>query len=128
MMVDLAIHYGDGHIFLKDIAERQDISEKYLWQLTGPLKTAGLIKSTRGPQGGFGLAKKPSEITLKDIVSILEGSLCIVDCIEDPSVCSRSGNCLTRDVWSEASEKIVQTLSSISLQDMVDKEKGVLKK
>ncbi|MBC8227953.1 Rrf2 family transcriptional regulator, partial [bacterium] len=74
LMIDLAIHYGEGNV-LKDIAERQEISEKYLWNLTVPLRIAGLINSTRGPRGGYTLAKHPSEITLKDVVHVLEGPL-----------------------------------------------------
>jgi len=123
-MVDLALHYGEGTISLKDIAERQEVSEKYLWNLTGPLKTARLIHSTRGTQGGYTLAKQPAEINLQDIVHALEGSLSIVECVDDASLCKRSQTCITRDVWTDISNKISQTLESITLQDMVEKERG----
>ncbi|MBM3237603.1 Rrf2 family transcriptional regulator [Candidatus Poribacteria bacterium] len=123
LMIDLALHYGEGPILLKDIARRQEVSEKYLWNLTMPLKIAGLINSTRGPQGGYTLAKQPSEINLKEIVRVLEGPLCIVECVDNPSLCKRSQTCIARDVWSDISDKISQTLESITLQDMVEKKK-----
>jgi len=123
-MLELAIHYGKGPVALKDIAKRQEISEKYLWQLISPLKIAGLVNSTRGPSGGYTLAKKPSEITLNDIVSVLDGPLCIVDCVKDPSLCKRSANCVTREVWSETSEELSKVLASKTLEDMIKRQKN----
>ncbi len=120
-MLDLAIHYGEGQIPLKDVAERQQISEKYLWNLIGPLKTAHLIKSVRGSSGGFSIARRPEEINLKDIVSVLEGSLCLVDCVDDPDVCERADNCVTREIWGEISASIQEKLCSLTLRDMVEK-------
>ena len=120
-MVDLAMHYGNGLVPLKDIAQRQGISEKYLWNLVAPLKTLSLIRSARGSSGGFTLAKAPSEINMKEIVCALEGSLCLAECVENPSVCSRVEICATRDLWSDISGKIIQTLESVTLQDMVEK-------
>ena len=122
LMLDLALHYGEGPILLKDIAERQGISEKYLWQLTDSLKIAGLINTTRGSHGGYSLAKPPLEINLNDIVSILEGKFCIVECVNNPEICERTKTCATRDVWSEVSEKISKTLETITLQDMIEKQ------
>ena len=124
LMLDLALHYGEGPVLLKDIAERQDISEKYLWQLTDSLKIAGLINSTRGAHGGYALAKLPSKISLNDVVSVLEGKLCVVDCVNNPKICERAKTCITRDVWSEVSEKISKTLEIITLQDMIEKQKN----
>ena len=118
-MLDLAIHYGEGPVPLKDIAKRQRISEKYLWNLIGPLKTAGLVSSSRGAHGGYTLAKPPAEINLKDVVHTIEVSLCLVDCVDDPSVCERFRNCVTRDIWGEASDKLRDVLESVTLKDMV---------
>ncbi len=73
--MDLALHYGEGPILLKDIAQRQEISEKYLWQLINPLKTTGLVNSLRGAHGGYVLGKAPEAISLKEILQVLEGSL-----------------------------------------------------
>jgi Rrf2 family transcriptional regulator, cysteine metabolism repressor len=125
LMLDLALHEGEGPVLLREIARRQEISEKYLWQLINPLKVAGLINSLRGAHGGYVLAKKPAEINLKEILAVLEGSLCLVDCVENPSGCDRSPNCITRDVWSEASKGILNVLESMTLEKMVE---GHLKK
>jgi Rrf2 family cysteine metabolism transcriptional repressor len=124
IMLDLALHYGEGPILLRDISKRQGISEKYLWQLINPLKTIGLISSTRGSHGGYVLAKPPGEISLKEIVRVLEGSLCLVDCIENPAVCERSQSCTSRDIWSEASNQISQILESMTLDKMVAKQRA----
>jgi Rrf2 family cysteine metabolism transcriptional repressor len=90
LMLELALHYGEGPILLKDIAGRQGISEKYLWQLINPLKTAGLVNSLRGARGGYMLGKAPDAVSLKAILLILEGSLCLVDC-RHPASPGRSG-------------------------------------
>jgi len=123
IMLELALHFGEGPVLLKDIAERQNISEKYLWHLINPLKTMGLIKSIRGAHGGYVLAKNPAEINLRQILRILEGSLCLVDCVDDPAACDRSESCITRDIWSETSENISQTLESVTLEKMVERHK-----
>jgi Rrf2 family protein len=83
----------------------------------------GLIKSIRGAHGGYLLAKTPSEINLREILRILEGSLCLVDCVDNPASCDRSDTCITRDVWSETSKNISQTLESVTLDKMVEKHK-----
>ena len=127
LMVDLALHYGEGQILLKDIAERQEISEKYLWQLIPPLKNAGLLSSMRGAHGGYTLAKLPARITLKDIVIAVEGPMCLVDCVDHPSVCSRADICVSRDVWREVSERILQTLEAFTLENMVAQQQGKTK-
>ncbi len=123
LMLDLALHYGEDNQLLKDIARRQEISEKYLWQLIKPLKVAKLISSARGAHGGYKLAKSPSEVTLREIVEVLEGPIAITECVENPGVCERSQTCATRDVWEEASKGISQLLESINLENMVERQK-----
>ncbi len=123
LMVDLAVHESESPILLKDIAARQEISEKYLWQLISPLQKAGLIDSIRGARGGYKLAKSPKDITLKDVIVILEGSMCIVACVDNAEMCNRSGVCVTRDVWEEISKKVMGVLEAVSLLDMVKKYK-----
>lgn len=120
LMLDLAIHDGEGQVLLKDIAQRQGISERYLWNLIHPLKTLGLVHSIRGARGGYVLAKAPSEISLKDIMVVLEGSLCLVDCVENPASCERSLSCISRDVWCEASKNFLQALEAMTLEKMVE--------
>lgn len=120
-MLDLALHFGDKPIFLKDAAKRQEISEKYLWHLIPPLKNAGLITSVRGAHGGYSLAKPPSKITLKDIILAVEGPISFVTCVDDSSACKRSGTCVAKDIWSELSEKFLQILESVTLEDIIEK-------
>ncbi len=119
MMADLADHYGKNPVFLKDIAQREDISEKYLSIIVIPLRAAGLIQSTRGVHGGYVLARRPEEITVGDIFDAVEGKICVVNCVKDPQDCSRAGTCPTRDVWDVLSEKIRETLAAITLTDLV---------
>ncbi len=123
LMMDLAIHCGAGPVLLKDIAQRQGISEKYLWQLINPLKTAGLVNSLRGAHGGYVLGRTADDISLREILQVLEGPLCLVDCVDDPSVCERSPSCVSRDIWGEASKNLLQTLAQTTLAGMVAKEK-----
>jgi Rrf2 family protein len=127
LMFDLALHYGEGPIYLKDIAERQEVSVKYLWQLINPLKTKGLVNSTRGAHGGYVLGKEPGLISLKEILQVLEGSLCLVDCVDTPSLCERSPSCISRDIWEEASKGLQQMLENTTLATMVLKQKEKLK-
>jgi Rrf2 family protein len=127
LMLELALHYGEGPILLKDIAERQGISEKYLWQLINPLKTTGLVNSQRGAHGGYVLGKAPEAISLKAILQILEGSLCLVDCVDNPALCERSPSCVSRDIWGEASKNMQQTLQDTTLAAMVERQKEKLK-
>lgn len=123
LMLDLALHYGRGNIFLKDIAARQEISEKYLWHLIPPLRNAGLINSTRGAHGGYTLAKPPAQINMRDIVSVVEGDICIAECVDNPALCHRVDTCVTMDIWHELREKILQVLEFYTLEDMVEKQK-----
>lgn len=126
-MLDLALHFGKGPISLKDISKRQEISEKYLWHLIPPLKNAGLITATRGPHGGYILAKPLRQISLKDIVSVLEGPMCLVECSQDSGVCKRSSNCIVRDIWVEATEKFMDTLASFTLESMIKRHNSKFK-
>jgi len=127
LMLELALHYGEGPVLLKDIAERQGISERYLWQLINPLKTKGFVNSRRGAHGGYVLGKAPEAISLKAILQILEGSLCLVDCVDNPALCERSPSCISRDIWGEASKNMQQTLEDTTLATMVERQKEKLK-
>ena len=120
-MLDLALNHERGLVLLKDIAERQEISIGYLEQIIPSLKTAGLVNSSRGAHGGYTLAKLPAEITLKEIISALEGPLSLVECIKDPKICEKTDYCITRDLWDELSEKIDDFLVSVTLQQLVEK-------
>ena len=121
LMFDLAQRTGDAPVTLKEIAARQEISEKYLSNLIPLLKNAGLVQSFRGPQGGYSLAKPPREITLKEILLVLEGSLSLVECTEKPILCQRSEDCLAREIWSEVTGKMLEALESYTLETMVER-------
>ncbi len=123
LMLDLALHEGNGPVSLRDVASRQEISEKYLSNLVPPLRNSGLINSVRGAQGGYVLARDPREITLKDILLVLEGPMHLVECAGHPEICSRSAECLVRDVWSEVGSMMLDALASVTLESMVEKQK-----
>ncbi len=118
LMLVLARNYGKGNTFLKEIAREEDISEKYLSLIIIPLKGVGLVNSVRGASGGYTLARDPSQITLKDIVDVLEGD-CLVDCLKDPKSCSRVSTCASHDIWAMLGGKISETLSGITLEQLV---------
>ena len=122
-MLELASHYGEGPIELKEIAKKEEISLKYLEQVINPLRAAGLVKSIRGSKGGYSLAKPPSQICLYDLVETLEGALNLVECLHDSKACSRTSLCVTRDIWKEVSDAISQIFYSITLEDMVNRKK-----
>jgi Rrf2 family protein len=122
-MLDLALHGQDGAVSLSDVARRQAISEKYLWQVVNPLKSAGLVAVTRGSKGGFMLISDPSLITLKDIVDAVEGESVLVDCVATPESCERSGTCVMQSVWQEVSQKISEAMQSVTLQSIVERQK-----
>lgn len=120
MMQHLAQHYDQGPIQIGDIAKGQDISVKYLEQLIIPLKKFNFIKSVRGPKGGHMLARPPEDITVGEIVKVLEGGIDLAGCIENPEECNRSSNCLTRGVWEEATKAMFDKLNSVTLSNIVE--------
>ncbi len=124
LMIELAAHYGEGPILLREIAKQEEISEKYLSNLVNPLKAKGLVEATRGVHGGYVLAKSPEKITMQEIVEALEGPLCLVDCVERPTVCSRTSRCSAHDLWTEMAEGMVQVLKTHTLADMVVRQKA----
>ncbi|MDD5207705.1 MAG: Rrf2 family transcriptional regulator [Desulfobacterales bacterium] len=119
MMLDLARQHGQRPVYLREVAEREAISEKYLSQIIILLRGQGLVLSTRGASGGYSLARSPAEITLRDIVEPLEGGNCLVECVEHPSACSRVPTCAARDIWALLGEKISETLDSVTLEELV---------
>jgi Rrf2 family protein len=123
LMFDLALHNGEGAVSLKDVAKRQGISEKYLWHLIPPLKNAGLITATRGAHGGYVLAKPPHLISLKEILETVEGSMSLVECTDQPSLCNRSGSCVAREIWAEVTDRMLKALASFTLEEMLEKQK-----
>ncbi|WP_018133497.1 cysteine metabolism transcriptional regulator CymR [Effusibacillus pohliae] len=113
LMVDLALYQGEGPISLKTIAEREDLSEHYLEQLIAPLRNAGLVRSIRGAYGGYVLAKSPNEITVGDVIRVLEGPITIVDNPDDE----------LNYLWEEVRNAINQVLDSVTLADVAERKK-----
>lgn len=122
-LLELALHYKEGPIPLKDIAQRQQIPLQYLEHLITPLIAGGLVRSTRGARGGVLLAKSPKEIRLSEVIQLLEGSIAPVECVNNPEVCSRSELCATRDIWDELKKAMDGVLESTTLQDLVERHK-----
>ncbi len=122
-LLDLARHDIGEPVPLKDIAQRQDVSMTYLEHLVTPLINTGIIRSIRGSRGGIVLAKHPSMIKLSDIVWHLEGSTAPVECVDCPENCQRSDDCVTREVWLELKQAIDRVLESITLEDLVERQK-----
>lgn len=129
-MFDLAQHYGEGPIALKNIAERQFISEHYLEQLISALRKANLVKSVRGAQGGYILAREPENITIGDIIRVLEGPIAPSECVseEEPEECHRQEICVTRTVWKRIRDSIADVLDSITLADMIEDARKIKEK
>ncbi len=120
MMIDLAQHYGEGYIALKDISERQDISKKYLEQIIPFLNRSGLLLTNRGHMGGYQLAKDPDEITVNDILVSAEGSLAPVSCMEnEPNLCDKCDFCLTLPIYTGLYHVVTDYLSGITLRDII---------
>jgi Rrf2 family protein len=119
LILDMAQHAGSEPIQLGEIARRQNISLKYLEQIIRPLKNANYIKSFRGSKGGHLLARPPHEITVGEIVALLEGGSFLTRCCKNPDTCDRIDQCLTRFVWGEASRAMFARLNQISFADLI---------
>lgn len=123
-MTDLALHTEDGFISLKTIADRQNVSMKYLEMIAGSLKKANLIDSTRGKEGGYTLSRLPSEYTIGEILRCTEENLAPVACIRAGNVnCDHAAECLTVPMWKELDDLTNSYLDSVTLNDLLNGEK-----
>ena len=126
-LFDMAYNSGTLPTQIKDISRRQSMSARYLEQIFQDLKKAGLLKSRRGPQGGYFLARKPEEITIRDIILAAEGELAVVDCIKEnrgkKKVCDFNSRCVTQNIWLEASRQLNVYFDSVTLKDLCDEAK-----
>jgi Rrf2 family protein len=125
-ILELALAYKAGPLQIRVIAERQNISSKYLEQLVGIMRTAGLVRSIRGPHGGYVLARDPEEIKLSEIFRILEGPVLTVECVDHENVCPSHADCVTRQLWIQVNEAMLSVLENKTLYDlmgMAEKEK-----
>lgn len=121
MLLDLAEHQSNDFIALKDIAQRQGISKKYLEQIIPMLNKTGILQANRGFQGGYKLAQAPNKYTVGSILRLTEGSLAPIACLEqEPNQCERQGECITLPMWQGLSQVINEYLDGITLQDLID--------
>ncbi len=119
-MYDLALSFDSGPQPLKSIAERQSVPEAYLEQLMAPLRRDGLVRSVRGAQGGYLLARPPSEITVGQVLRALEGDLSIIECLTEEDACDKSCDCPTRRVWKRVRDGLNEIVDGITLNDMLE--------
>ncbi len=122
-LMDIARHQESGAVTLHEIAARQKISVKYLWQVINPLKTAGLLRVTRGAKGGYTLARAPEQITLFEVISTLEGSLSPVECLANKGCCDQQNVCVAQSVWLDVYQAIEKTLKGITLETILTRQR-----
>ncbi|HTG82643.1 MAG TPA: Rrf2 family transcriptional regulator [Geobacteraceae bacterium] len=125
-LFDIAYNSGTLPAQIQDISRRQDISPRYLEQIFQGLKRAGILKSKRGPQGGYFLTRNPEEITVKDIITATEGGMVLVDCVatgkrRKKSACTFEGCCVTQTVWEEATSRLNEYFNALTLKTLCEK-------
>ena len=126
LMLDIALNDAKTPVRIKDIAERQQISDKYLEQIVSSLNKAGFVKSLRGPQGGSRLTKKPEEYTVGMILRLIEGSLAPVACLDDDiNNCTRADRCPTLILWEKLYDAISEVVDNITLADLISWQKNM---
>lgn len=124
ILLDLALYAKNAPRQMKDIAQSQQISEKYISRLILNLNNAGLITSLRGVKGGLQLAKPPKEITLLEIIEAMEGAVSLVECVSDKTFCKKSEDCSACKIWTSLNKKIKKQMQEITLKDLVKSEKN----
>jgi Rrf2 family protein len=122
-MVDLGIHACDRRVAVWEVSKRQGISMKYLEALMPALKSAGLVKSVKGPRGGYSLGRLPEDITLYDIVAAFGGPVTLVDCEKNGAGCRRMESCAVNEVWREVSTVINEKLASVTLREIMERQR-----
>lgn len=118
-MIDLAERYGQGCVPMKDVADRQGISKKYLEQVVTPLSAAGLLQITRGHKGGYQLSRKPEDITLADVVRASEDGIELLNCLGCLGACEKENDCVSHDIWGGMQQAITDYLEGRTLADVV---------
>ena len=121
ILLDIAMHQGSGYVAMKDIARRQQISKKYGDQIGMQLSQSGLLLATRGRQGGYRLIADAKDVTVLQVLRIMEGSLVPVQCMEtSPNLCERCSFCMTLPMWTGLNKVVSDYLSGITLQSLID--------
>ncbi len=120
--VELALTYPEVPVSVKDMAERQRLSVKYLEQIMRTLKAAGLVRAVQGTHGGYALTREPATITLNEVFNALEGSPCLVECVNRQDACPMENICPTRDTWVELTRALTSVLEGTTLQDLAERQ------
>lgn len=120
LMLDLASNHSGNPIRLKDVARRQEISEKYLEQIISILNRAGYVRSIRGPQGGYVLQREPRDYTVGMILRLTEGSLAPVECVVEAGLCPREKGCASRILWGKLNQAINGVVDQVTLADLLE--------
>jgi Rrf2 family protein len=123
-LIELTHHYGDARPTQSaEIASRQKIPESYLEQLLTTLRKAGFIRSVRGPQGGHALIRDPQGLRVTEVIEALEGSILVIDCLDDGSPCSKNGGCARHEMWSDVRDAILGVLDHTTIADLAERER-----
>jgi Rrf2 family protein len=119
-MVALALNYDNGSrlVSAREIAEQQELSPKYLESLLAALRSAGLVRSVRGTEGGYTLARPPAQINLREIYHVFEGTDGFVECTTDPEFCARTDGCVTQEVWAQMYDASMRILEATTLEGL----------
>jgi Rrf2 family protein len=125
-VLELARRYGQGPVLVREISERQEISERYLENILNALRKSGIVVSARGAGGGYQLARNPAEITVGDVVRSLEGPLDVVECT-GPRPCERNSRCATYRVWNNLKSAIERELDSVTIADMLETDREFIR-
>ncbi|MBN2494668.1 MAG: Rrf2 family transcriptional regulator [Deltaproteobacteria bacterium] len=125
VMIELALRHGEGPVMMDTISTCLGVSRKYLYTLLTVLKNAGLVRAIRGARGGFCLHQQPSDITVLDVIEVLEGELSPVGCQDaDGKSCERIDRCAARDIWRDLAETIRESLSRLTLAELAERQRG----
>lgn len=125
ILLDVALHETHARPrTIKEIADAQGISEKFISRIVVPLRKQGMIKSERGKLGGFRLAAAPSDITLLAVIETLQGPISLVDCVADKANCGRSGTCVARSVWTDVNTAVRAALRGMTLETVLERVRG----
>lgn len=121
VMMELALQYGRGTVLVGDLAQAQDLPPKYLHVLLGSLRASGLVRTVRGPNGGYELARDPSRITALEVVEAMEGKIQLAACGEEGKGCAKGGLCATQELWEATGKAMTEVLGATTLTNLADR-------
>jgi len=121
-VLEIALHYGESPLHIRDISKAQDIPERFLEQILLQIKRAGYLRSRKGPNGGYTLAKPPEKISVAEVIRVMDGPLAPIDCVSVTAyeVCPREKSCGLRQVWKKTRDAIAEILESTSFADVAE--------